>query len=63
MVEHHRLKLVVVLITSKSRDSADDFEIEAEEDDSTATARQRFVVGRHLLWTNSFKEHLHLLVR
>jgi hypothetical protein len=40
MVEHHSRKLVVVFITSEGRDGSDNFEVKAEENDTTARTRQ-----------------------
>jgi len=40
MVEHHGLKLVVEFITPEGRDGADNFEVKAEENDTTARARK-----------------------
>lgn len=61
VVEYHTSDPLVVGPTSHSWDGVDCTDVEEEENDSSSTSGQSFIVGRDLLGSNSFEEGPHVV--
>jgi len=61
-MEDHSSEPLVVGPRAHARKGCDGTNVKEEEDETTAGARQRLVMGRDLLGANSLEQSLHVVV-